>query len=65
VDAVNLAKVNANYHCSSRDSNFIYSDGFVATSGILRIRISDPKLDWVASLKDLRARLDLWEHGQL
>ena len=51
---VGLAKVNANYHNWSRDSNFIYSDSFGATSGIFRIRISDRKLDWVASLKDIR-----------
>jgi eukaryotic-like serine/threonine-protein kinase len=50
-----LAKVNANYHCWSQDSKFIYSDSFGATSlGIFRIRISDRRLDWVASFKDMR-----------
>ncbi len=51
---VELAKVNASYHCWSRDSKYIYSDSFGATSGTFRIRISDRKLDWVTGLKDLR-----------
>ena len=51
---VELAKVNTNYHCWSRDSNFIYADSFGATAGFFRIRISDRKQDRVTSLKDLR-----------
>ena len=51
---VELAKVNANYHWWSQDSKYIYSDTFGGTSGFFRIRISDGKLDWVASFKDFR-----------
>jgi Tol biopolymer transport system component len=51
---VELAKVYVNYHWWSWDSKYIYSDGFSGTSGFFRVRISDRKLDWVASLKDLR-----------
>jgi len=51
---VELAKVNANYHWWSQDSKYIYSDTFGGTSGFFRIRISDRKLDWVASFKDFR-----------
>ena len=49
-----LAKVNANFHCWSRDSKYIYLDSYGTTSDFLRIRIGDRKLDRVTSLKDLR-----------
>src|SRR4029453_12844018 len=53
---VELARVNVGYPSWSRDGKYIYFTDQVGSAdpGIKRLRIADRKVEWLASLKELR-----------
>jgi hypothetical protein len=55
-----LAKVNMHYYSWSRVSKYIFSDSFGETPDFFRIGISDRRLEWITSLKDLRRSVGTW-----